>query len=418
MSLISITLSGYRNIKETTINFDKDVSALISTNNYGKSNFLFGALFALHFLKIDTINRANLMRANLNTPFANANFEEDFSATIQFKSNAYLLKYSYSFKWLTEENQKPIIKEKLTIKKEDSQKYTTVLTRSGNDGCYTQSETGRCNNKTIVEDSELLIVKLANIGSVYYAQSLKDLLSINGCIDAEYSNDASTPFIQFDSFTFIRDLSNAVAILKRKDKNSFEILRNSILELFPEVEIFDADFSNPKVSDNQIKLSNKIPNNYASTTLLPYCYIKFRYSDYLFSINQMSDGFRRILAFLIHILQVTSRNYNFIALEQPEDMIHPGLLRNFIEIIKAIRKDTAILLVSHSPFIVSYLNPQNLYIGIPNDDGLANFKCFSSSSLKKLDKKALENDKMIGELVFDLLSGDAEDKEYLKDLLK
>ena len=66
--------------------------------------------------------------------------------------------------------------------------------------------------------------------------------------------------------------------------------------------------------------------------------------------------------------------------------------------------DCNILLASHSPYLVSYLNPQDIYVGLPNDEGIAEFLCINNG--KKLLIDAYESNCSIGDLLFDLMSSD------------
>ena len=60
MELKSVTVNGYRNIYDTTIDF-KDLTSVLSLNNYGKSNLLTSIVFGLSFIQQHPKIKQNMM---------------------------------------------------------------------------------------------------------------------------------------------------------------------------------------------------------------------------------------------------------------------------------------------------------------------------------------------------------------------
>lgn len=56
-----ITVGGFKNVKRTQICFDK-MTALVSPNNYGKSNLLEAIDFGVDFISASTKDRLTMMR--------------------------------------------------------------------------------------------------------------------------------------------------------------------------------------------------------------------------------------------------------------------------------------------------------------------------------------------------------------------
>ena len=50
MEFLSVTVGGFRNLKKTKILLDGSITSLVSTNNYGKSNFLDAVAFGTVFM--------------------------------------------------------------------------------------------------------------------------------------------------------------------------------------------------------------------------------------------------------------------------------------------------------------------------------------------------------------------------------
>ena len=67
-------------------------------------------------------------------------------------------------------------------------------------------------------------------------------------------------------------------------------------------------------------------------------------------------------------------NVPLILIEELENSIHPSLFQSLLSTIKSLAGDTQIILTSHSPYLLQYLKPELLYVGIPNEDDIAIFK--------------------------------------------
>ena len=83
MKLLSVAVSGFRNVAQTTIELG-GISAIVSPNNYGKSNLLQAIDFGFEFMKSSSRQRESMMRSlncmPLNPKLANDDFR--FSITL------------------------------------------------------------------------------------------------------------------------------------------------------------------------------------------------------------------------------------------------------------------------------------------------------------------------------------------------
>ena len=59
--LKSLTVGGFKNLRTTRLRFDHPSIAVISPNNYGKSNLLEALDFATDFISASPKQRANMM---------------------------------------------------------------------------------------------------------------------------------------------------------------------------------------------------------------------------------------------------------------------------------------------------------------------------------------------------------------------
>ena len=81
-------------------------------------------------------------------------------------------------------------------------------------------------------------------------------------------------------------------------------------------------------------------------------------------------------------------------------------------------ENSSVLLTSHSPYLIQYLKPESIYIGVPNNEGIAQFKRIHHSKVKKLIQNARSLDISIGEYIFELMSSDEDASIILNSYLE
>ena len=109
---------------------------------------------------------------------------------------------------------------------------------------------------------------------------------------------------------------------------------------------------------------------------------------------------------------------HIIAIEEPENSINPGLLKRLLIILDGITEKAKIIITSHSPFLINYIDLSTLYLGVPNDDGKAIFRKIKINSVNKIISGAEEQGMLTGEYLFDLMSGSDDDITELKKYLE
>ena len=96
---------------------------------------------------------------------------------------------------------------------------------------------------------------------------------------------------------------------------------------------------------------------------------------------QLSDGTLRMLGLLTAFYQV--RAPKRIALEEPEQMIHPGLLPLLQEAANdyvGLRRDNQFLITTHSPTFLDQFDPEDI-IWVRCDDGVTRADHISKEKL-------------------------------------
>ena len=107
-------------------------------------------------------------------------------------------------------------------------------------------------------------------------------------------------------------------------------------------------------------------------------------------------------------------NVILFCVEEPENSINPSLFKQYIEVINDLSENTKIIITSHSPYLVDYLPPENLYIGCSNDCDIAVFKKIKKRAIKSLYRDSKEMDMSYGEYVFDLVSTGEDIDKYVE----
>ena len=90
------------------------------------------------------------------------------------------------------------------------------------------------------------------------------------------------------------------------------------------------------------------------------------------------------------------------------------MIENLLLTMQNYAEDTKILMTSHSPYLMRYLRPRQMYFGLPENDGLAHFAQVDPSKLKHLYRFASDMELTFGEYMFDFMLDVENDSEKLK----
>jgi len=132
----------------------------------------------------------------------------------------------------------------------------------------------------------------------------------------------------------------------------------------------------------------------------------------------MSTGTKRVIWLLANAFIANFAESGLIGIEEIETSIHPRMIRQLLEILAEASGNASLVISSHSPYLVQYLKPENIYIGVPSNKGVAEFRKIQKSKLKNLISNARDMDLSVGEYLFELLSGDSDSFEILNFFLE
>lgn len=425
MDVLSISIGGFRNISSAKLDFGS-ITALVGLNGYGKSNIMDAIGFGLDFIKAPSNYKSMFMASKRNIPILKTNAGKDFSFSIEAKLSlgkiTYYALYEYAFSWNTDKSDALILSESLRVKKDEkNQKYNLFISRRGKDAQYKPSETARCNKVIKIENDALVLNKLLAIDNLYYSEIIKRLNEIQFFIERHLDASSSyipAPFVVrgFKELELegIQSIPRAIFFLKKDYESQYELLINSFKVLFP--DIADVAVKEIKLNrDNSVDISDDSP---------------FVFTDSIYSLSvvdnkllqplsfeSLSDGTKRIFLMLTFAAIADVKGLSMIAIEEPENSIHPGLLQNYLDILSQLVNGCKIVVTSHSPYIIQYLNPRNVYVGLCNNNGEAEFRRIAASKVNLLLRDSAEYDRSVGDYIFNLLSG-ADSVEALQDYIE
>lgn len=423
MKIQAVLIDGFKNLSNVRISFD-NITALVALNNFGKSNVLSGIDFGLAFIKAsiedkkEMMANSNLIPINCNMIGRNYRYEMEVSTKIDHQE--YVIQYGFEFEWKDNEDKEPrIVSEFLRMKlDEKGQKFTQLINRTVDTAMYKSSETGRCSSKIKVDAAELVANKLRAYDELYYAEVITKLNGMK--IYMENNLDAKS-FYQPDPIIrkgFENEMINAdnlpriIFNLKKQNPDKFELLKDVYFQLFPDIE--DVIVRNFKIKAEE---GDKFPEDvpFIFTNSIYVLFVKDKNLENPVNFSMMSDGAKRVFMILTKIIVSSVSNVSLIAIEEPENSVHPGLFKAYMQIISQLLDDCKVIITSHSPYIISYLEPAWVHVGVNRKPGVAEFFAFKKSGQKQLENDAEEFKMSIGDYLFSLLA-DAENNldDYLE----
>lgn len=427
MNIKRIYIDGFKNVDNVNVTLSK-LTSLLSINNFGKSNYLKAVDFAMKFISSNQKDKVNRMNTKNHIPILNSNLGKNFKFEIEFstdlKDEICEVIYGYEFQWgLSKEREAKIVKEYLKIKQIDSQKFSLFVDRENENALYKAFNTGRCDKDILIKENELLINKLSAYDNLYYIDVIKVLNEFEVYIDRHFDSEylySFNPLVEKGN-NFLSPLSdNGVARilneLKNENLDKYNLIINTLKELFPyitEVGIHEIDLT----GHNKSNIDDDAPFKWADVEYV--LYVETKNISRKIQFSNMSDGVKRILSILTYITLADYNNIPLIAIEEPENSIHPGLLKKYLMALSNFAKNSKIIITSHSPYLINFMDLSNVYIGIPNSKGIATFRKIKNSAVSKINNHADDMDIMAGEYLFDLMSGyTKEDIESLKKYLE
>ena len=440
MRIKSISVGNYKNISPATF-FFPGMLALVSANNYGKSNALEAIQFGFDFITASPKEREQMMRYVPGIPLTNMLAGEDYLFVIEFelpeKGEYRYVRYGYRFSWWNDlETGAKITDETLEMRPSEAVRFTGYLKRAES-RCRT-SKSNQNYRRIGLTDNVLAIDAMQAIDGLEIAEVIHRIqrLSYRVCSKLELTNSFLPTSVEVGAGELSdypaddSDIPRALHFLQKERPDQYALFFEAIYNLFPEfqqVELNEYTIRREKEdAPNALRLESTDKKGKRVSEEIPFrirdeicrLIIFSKYLNQPISMERMSTGTKRIFWLIANAVLGNSYGANLIEVDEIETSIHPRMIRNLLETLHELKGDTSVIVTSHSPYLVQYFKPEALYIGVPNQEGIALFRRPEPAQIKKMEKTAGELGMTIGEYIFELLSGDADSTDVLQAYLE
>lgn len=435
MKIKSVTVGGFKNLERTQIELEK-ITALVSPNNYGKSNFLQGVNFALDFLAAGEKGRHGMSSWKKGIPLHPQLENKPFLFEIEFndpKLEQYqFVRYGFSFSWFREgSSNQGIVDEWLEMRHTESVKFTSYLKRI--EGRYRKAKSTTAFRTIILSDFQLALDILPSIKDVEYLSALKLIRNLQCKMCSSLDMDWQYDTIPFElengtASSSLNQIPQLLYSLKENDSERFLLFEEAITNLFPEItriEVFKAKFDPPlsgELSFLAFKNGREVAEEEPKKPVLKLkdeyykIFVKTTHLNQVIDIAQLSLGTKRLIWIIANLFCNEADSF-LMGIEELEASIHPRLLGHTLEILNEYLDNVILLITSHSPYLIQYLKMEKIYIGIPSKTGIATFQRIAKTKVRALVSAAQNLGLSHGEYLFDLMSTDAKTTETLKNFL-
>lgn len=427
MKLLSITVGGFRNIRRTTLQM-QELMALISCNSYGKSNVITAIEFGLDFIHNARETRQDMMGYVPYIPLNKETAKLDYNIVFEFLDNVHgtdmIGLYEIGFVWKKgDKTGRRITIESLKVKEDrPKQKFMQLIKRDEQNALYKASQEGRCSSKIKVFADELVVDKILNHDEWTYMELLEGLCSLRIYVDRHLDASAlyrPDPFIRKGEEYFDLDSTNlprTIYHLQKEYPEKFNLLMDAYHQLFPQFIKIDVREFKLNMEESQ-EVPDELPFKLSES--IYRLFVQDVHLNQPIDFKLLSDGAKRIFHVLLTVILSDIQPVSVLALEEPENSIHPALFGSYIQIIsQLVADDVCVILTSHSPYLLQYMPLQSIHIGLPRTDATAFFVRVAEAETARLQTDVATSEMNLGEYIFDLMSGDEEDHAFLETYLE
>lgn len=436
MKIKSLSVGGFKNLDYTQLSLE-NIVAIVSPNNYGKSNLLEALSFATDFITASTKTRKNMMKWPKGIPLTKALEDKEFVFEIEFYEPSLgeyaYVRYGYSFVWYKDDNTGArITNEWIDLHSEETKRYSSYLKRE--EGKYRKGNSTTALRKITFDDAQLAIDVLSSVPDLEYANAIQAIqkFEYRNCSSLELQNRFQASPIEMigtqnDSIKFDdEDVPRALYCLKEKYPEKYQLFKEAIFILFPEFIDFDVQSYEPKKEALHMFVTNGEQTESIDDSKVPFqirdelyrLIIKTNTLNQPINISMMSTGTKRIFWLLSNVFVSSCTEVSCIGIEELETSIHPKMLKNLLEILDDALGETRLIVSSHSPYLIQYLKTTQVFVGVPSISGVAQFKKILPNKTKQLLSISSDYGMSYGEYLFELLSGDESSYEIVQKYLE
>ncbi len=332
MGMNKIEIKGYKSIQNQKIKLTS-INILIGANGSGKSNFLsfFEFLFNLYEQKL--------------RPYVKQNGEMDSflhkgkNPTAKIRSKLFFGPNQYSFE--LEKGQDHFVFTQEDLWYDNNPYYTNPFSISN------------YNNESNLKFNTTPRAK-------YTTEFLSSFRKYHFHDTGKNSPFNSSSNIENDSYLLYSDGSNLAAILyKIKEKRTKLYVR--LVKNIQNIAPYFNDFYLVPDENNLLKVR-----------------WTDKYSEYIYGVNNFSDGTIRFIALSTLFMQPVLPK--IIILDEPELGLHPVAISNLADMIISVREECQVIMATQSIELLNNFEPEDI-LTVDNVDGESNFTRLNSDSL-------------------------------------
>lgn len=452
MRITEIYIDGFRNIKQTRLDFSAEpIIVLLAPNNYGKSNLLLGIQNGFDLIaKQGTQVVKYISNVKNYANWISKAKDGKFTFGVKFKKvgNPVLYEYRYALGYQFNKDEKVfeakgVVEEYLKTTLNDQ---TTLLFKRE------ISQEPIEDDRVLLSNKRKVIIPRDESGRTGYSSSL--YLGLHKLGNMVIIPDKNGD-VDEDILKIIKEISGALTSLTRE--NIGDIIVNEGFDFSSQLKLGQY-FRNMYILDKQKHTQNRCNFDLRNCNKSPIGYFKkiflnlFHYdaqikpcddeNDDLFlilfkdekkikieTVNELSFGTRRIFKLLS---QVIANGTPLLSIEEIEMGIHPKLYTKVIKTLFDVvdnnkffnetgeeRKNEPVLLISsHAPGIVNGLENHldSVYISMPSNDNSTDAKFVKLNSLgkQKVIKYISETILRTGDYIFQRFSEEGLYEENIK----
>ena len=440
MRIKRITIGNFKNLAETTLDLTRMI-ALVSTNNYGKSNLLEAIRFGFDFISASPKERNTMMRWRRGIPLSPELAGKEYRFVVEFDDPELkqyrFVRYGFSFIWYNDQETGAVITdEQIEMRATESVRYTAYLKRDK--GQYRAGKPKTGFRKIALAEDVLAVDIISSFDDVEITSVIRKIKKLGyrmcNTLELDRSFRPNPIEFEFDAKSELafddNDIPRALSVLSKERPEQFNLFIETIYDLFPEFEQVELSAYSLKGQTQAFKAYIVAPSGDEAVEAvqeeLPYhvkdelyrLIIRSKYLNQPISMEHMSTGTKRVFWLVANAVFGGSYHTNVLGVDEIETSIHPKMIRRLLEALSEILEGTSLIVTSHSPYLIQYLKPESIYVGVPNDSGVATFRRIHPSKVKNLISTTRELETSVGEYLFELMSGDEDSAAILSAYLE
>ncbi|MCW8129204.1 MAG: AAA family ATPase [Planctomycetota bacterium] len=365
--LLHLGLKNFRSLKHVNIKFTSPMSVIIGANNTGKSSIL-QAINMLHAFSIGRLsevfsglNGIDLIKSiGLDSPI------EFFVILEGHSQNGYAVQFEYRLEVTMQDITGLTVRSEELLRRISDGTVEQLLNRAPGQSHWTYLDEASQKSESYHGDPTThALPHLQDRIKNRHIQEFKALLSSGWVMDIQPRNMRTISPVRPNTM-ISWDGSNLATVLDGllgEHPEAFYQWKKDLARLAPEIKevlLRSTDDGKKYVVFRENNLTEPI------------------------SIFQASDGLLRIMAILAALH--SSWKPNLLAIEEPENGIHPRRLEQVVDLLRSYSEGTTdgirrqVIITTHSPYLIDEVHPDEIFLTSKDETGV---------SIRPIEDKAL-----------------------------